>query len=231
MKAMPANSDSIENKPHQSQISRGWYFRLIFEKLPLTRFHFFLAACQSLMLESKHIIDQTKRWIQDVVVGCNFCPFAAPVLKLNKVHYEVETSADIDLCLEAVLKALSRLDTDDSIETSFLIFPEAFDSFDDYLDLVEQAELLMEANGYEGIYQMASFHPLYLFSGSDDNDAANYTNRSIYPMLHFLREASIDKALQHYQNPEAIPDANIDFARQKGLIYMKMLREACITGE
>jgi hypothetical protein len=80
------------------------------------------------------------------------------------------------------------LDNDTNIETGFIIFPNAFQQFDDYLDLVFFAEQLLKEKNYEGIYQVASFHPLYTFANTQANDAANYTNRSIYPMLHLLRE-------------------------------------------
>jgi hypothetical protein len=139
----------------------------------------------------------------------------------------VETGVTINACLEAVLQETIRLDNETNIETTLLIFPNAFQQFDDYLDLVSLAEKLLKKNGYEGIYQLASFHPLYQFANSPENDAANYTNRSVYPMLHFLREESIDKALENYKSPEKIPDRNINFAREKGEIYMKMLRDAC----
>jgi uncharacterized protein len=75
---------------------------------------------------------------------------------------------------------------------------------------------------------VASFHPDYCFEGSDENDAANYTNRSIYPMLHLLREESLERALETFPNPENIPNRNINFARKKGLAYMKLLREQCM---
>ena len=94
--------------------------------------------------------------------------------------------------------------------------------------MVSVAEKLLKQYGYDGIYQLASFHPQYKFAGAPDNDAANYTNRSVYPMLHLLRESSIDKALEHFNDPESIPDRNINFAREKGIVYMKMLREACL---
>jgi hypothetical protein len=106
------------------------------------------------------------------------------------------------------------------------LFSECISKFDDYLDLVSLAEDRLKRNDYEGIYQVASFHPLYLFTNSDENDPANYTNRSIYPMLHLLREESIDKVLENYKDPESIPTRNINFAREKGLAYMKMLRDA-----
>lgn len=183
--------------------------------------------CKEFMHSSQQIIDQTKKWIDDVVVGCHFCPFAAQVVKQKKVHYEVETGTDSGACMDAVLRELIRLDNDAGIETSFLIFPYSFTQFDDFLDLVSLAEALLKQNGYTGIYQLASFHPLYQFDEAPENDAANYTNRSVYPMLHLLREAGIHKALAHYKNPENIPSANIDFARGKGLSFMEKLRETC----
>ena len=178
-----------------------------------------------LTLDSQQVIDRTKKWIVDVVIGCNLCPFAANVVKQQSVFYRVEISTDLNDCLNSFDFEMKRLDDDGSIETIFLIFPNAFEKFDDYLDLVSLAEELLKMKGYEGIYQVASFHPLYLFAGSDENDAANYTNRSIYPMLHLLREESIDKALENYKSPENIPERNINFAREKGLVYMKMLRD------
>jgi hypothetical protein len=97
--------------------------------------------------------------------------------------------------------------------------------------LAEQAEKMLAKNDYEGVYQIASFHPDYLFEGSLDSDAANYTNRSIYPMLHILREESIEKAIEKFADPDGIPQRNIQFAQNKGLTYMKLLREQCMELE
>jgi len=181
------------------------------------------------MITTEQVIEHTKKWITDVVIGCNFCPFAAQVIKRNTVFYKVEPSTDTATCLESLLQEVTRLDEDDTIETSFLVFPNSFKTFHSYLDLVSVAEKLLKQKGYNGIYQLASFHPQYRFADAPDDDAANYTNRSVYPMLHLLRESSIDKALEHYDNPEAIPGKNIDFARKKGNVYMKMLRDSCIS--
>ncbi len=180
------------------------------------------------MPTSEQAIEQTKKWINEVVVGCNFCPFAARVVKQQAIHFQVENSSDLKSCLTAFMVELQRLDNNETIETSFLILPNSFSDFNEYLDLVDKAETLLKKNGYEGIYQVASFHPHYLFAGSSATDAANYTNRSVYPMLHLLREESIDQALKHYTSPENIPERNINFAREKGLVYMKMLRDACV---
>ena len=172
------------------------------------------------------VIERTKKWITEVVIGCNFCPFAANVVKRQTIYYQVEESADLETSLTSFLSLVKRMDDDPLVETSFLIFPNSFEQFEDYLDLVALSEKILKQKGYEGIYQVASFHPLYLFEGSVENDPANYTNRSVYPMLHLLREESIDKALENYKDPESIPERNILFAREKGLAYMKTLRDA-----
>ena len=172
------------------------------------------------------IISQTKKWIIDVVVGCNFCPFAAREIKRDSIHYEVLPQATTASVLTAVMTAMHQLDDDTAIETSFLILPGSFSVFDAYLDLFEIAEALLVKEGYEGVYQLASFHPEYLFAGSNAADASNYTNRSPYPMLHFLREESVSKAIDSYPDIDEVPNRNIAFANKKGLLYMQQLLKA-----
>ena len=174
------------------------------------------------------IISQTINWVKDVVVGCNFCPFAARELAKGSIHYEVLMSTEPASVLEAVKEALAKLDYEESIETLLLILPHGFENFDEYLDLLEDAEALIEKEDYEGIYQLASFHPGYLFAGSSENDPANYTNRSPYPMLHFLREDSVSKAVDSYPGINEVPEKNIRFASEKGLVYMQQLLAACL---
>jgi uncharacterized protein len=180
------------------------------------------------MNNTELIIEQTRKWIIDVVIGCNFCPFAAREIKQNTVHYEVEYSDRTDICLQSFLGECKRLDRQAAIETGFLILPNAVPDFENYLGLLSSAEKVIKKNGYEGIYQVASFHPLYRFEGAPENDAANYTNRSVYPMLHLLREESIERALEKHPEPGKIPERNILFAREKGATYMQMLRDACL---
>jgi len=174
------------------------------------------------------IIEQTTNWIKSVVIDCNFCPFAAKAVLKNSINYVVKTEIVMNDALETLTEELKRLESDPETETSFIIFPDTFKSFDDYLNLVKKAERLISKEKYDGIFQVASFHPDYCFEGSDENDPANYTNRSIYPMLHILREESLTRALSLYPDPESIPEHNIAFARQKGLQYMQLLRSACL---
>ena len=169
------------------------------------------------------IIEQTKKWIIDVVVGCNFCPFAAKEVKRGTIHYEVLIDANKKTVLEAVMKLLYQLDDNDNIETSLLIMPGSFLLFDEYLQLLELAEKLLAKENYEGVYQVASFHPHYLFAGSNEADPSNYTNRSPYPMLHFLREDSVSRAIDSYPDIDKVPKRNIAFTKEKGLLYMQQL--------
>ena len=173
------------------------------------------------------IIAQTKKWIVDVVVGCNFCPFAQREVKKNSIFFEV-IEGNSNLVLQAFSHACEKMHTDAEIETMFLILPQNFSRFPDYLKLVKSADFLLKKQGYEGIYQVASFHPGYLFAGSGVNDAANYTNRSPYPMLHLLREESVSRAVDSYPDTEKIPEKNTAFAREKGLAYMQNLQAACM---
>ena len=173
-------------------------------------------------------ITETKNWITNVVVGCNFCPFAARELKLDTIHYQVEPGVKPQIILQTFLDECKRLDESDKTETSLIILTNSYQDFEDYLDLVDLAEKLLEAEDYEGIYQVASFHPDYRFEGAAPDDPANFTNRSIYPMLQLLREESVERVLKNYKDPDSIPENNIAFAQKKGFVAMEALRNACI---
>jgi hypothetical protein len=174
------------------------------------------------------IITQTTNWIKSVVVGCNFCPFAAKALIQKSIRYVVLTDTSMEECLQRFVEELAFLDNNEEIETTFIIFENDFSDFEEYLKLVDLAEELAFEQDYEGIYQVASFHPDYCFEDAHEEDPANFTNRSVYPMLHILREESVSNALEHFPDAEDIPQRNIDFAREKGWKYMQMLRAACL---
>ncbi|MCW3463900.1 DUF1415 domain-containing protein [Chitinophaga nivalis] len=177
--------------------------------------------------QTAEVIAQTKNWIRELVIGCNFCPFAAREVKRDSIRYQVVNVTTVLSARQVFLDECKYLDRHDSVETTLIIFPAGFETFDAYLALTAAVEKWLQQKKYNGIYQVASFHPLYQFANADGEDAANYTNRSLYPMLHLLREKSIRKALAHYTDPENIPVRNVAFARDKGMAYMKMLRDSC----
>lgn len=175
------------------------------------------------------IKQQTENWLKTVIIHYNICPFARAVVEKNAVHYCVDESLALEENLQTLIEEVQRLDDDTEIETTLLIYAGAFADFDDFLDYLEMAEQFLAMQGYDGVYQLASFHPNYCFEGADESDAANYTNRSPYPMLHLLREAGIEKALEFYPNPEKIPERNIKLTRELGLEKMQALLAACKT--
>lgn len=178
-------------------------------------------------MKEELLINQTRNWVKKVVVGLNFCPFAFKVIENNSILYLVSDAFELESALTDLLKAMRLMDDSNSIETILLIFSSGFSDFEDYLELADLGDALVEDEGYEGIYQIASFHPEYIFEESTEDDAANYTNRSPYPMLHVLRESSLEKVLEKHPNPEEIPGRNIKFSREKGLAYMQILLESC----
>lgn len=173
------------------------------------------------------IIKQTKTWLESVVIGLDFCPFAQRELERNSIHYSVIHDGNIQTCLESLILESEFLDQDQNIATSLLIFPDQFTEFDDFLDYLDIANSLLEAQNYQGIYQLASFHPQYCFEGATNNAPANYTNRSPYPMLHLLREDRLEIALKHYLHPEQIPENNIQCANKLGETTLKAMLESC----
>ena len=162
------------------------------------------------------------------MVGCNFCPFASRELRQGGIHYEVLTEP---LQESIFLQECQRLDDDSAVSTSFLILTQPDLGFDEYLGVVEQAQEWLEDANYEGVYQLASFHPDYRFATSHGGDPADFTNRSPYPMLHFLRESAVSAAIDSFPGAESIPDNNIRTARQHGLEHMQgLLRDASAPG-
>jgi len=167
------------------------------------------------------IIKQTKAWLEQVVIGLQLCPFAEHPFSNNKIEYIVCNETDTEQKLLVLINALTQLDDNQQIETSLIIFSDPRLNFDNYLDLLELANALMDEYDYSGTYQLASFHPDYQFEGSSPDDASNYTNRSPYPMLHCLRESSVEKALQTFSQPEDIPQKNIECTRALGTEHMQ----------
>ncbi|WP_458526902.1 DUF1415 domain-containing protein [Onishia taeanensis] len=163
-------------------------------------------------LANRALADQalaaSRAWVEQFVVSHNLCPFAGREVTRQTIRYVAVSAHDWHETLDALIGECRRLDEDAALETTLLVLSDGVNDFDDYLDLLGVAEALFEEQGYEGVYQLASFHPDYCFDGVEEDDPANYTNRSPWPMLHLLREDAIAKALTHYPDPEAIPERN-----------------------
>jgi len=173
------------------------------------------------------IAQQTKNWIEKVVIGLNFCPFAKREVLRDTIRYVVSDKEDLKQVLLELIEELKFLDANSSTETTLLIYPILFKDFEDYLDLVEMGQDFLRQLNYEGVYQLASFHPDYQFGGTEVNDASNFTNRSPYPILHLLREESLENILKYYATPEDIPERNIKVAEEQGFKALQQLLLDC----
>ncbi|MDP1930358.1 MAG: DUF1415 domain-containing protein [Gammaproteobacteria bacterium] len=165
----------------------------------------------------------TRQWLQEVVIGLNLCPFARREFDAGRIHFAVTAETELEALLMAFATELSRIDKTPEIETTLVIFANAVPDFHDYLDLLDMAQAWLEERELEGIFQLASFHPRYQFADSDLDDEANYTNRSPFPVIHILREDSVERAVASHPDPAAIPERNIKLARDKGLVFWKEL--------
>lgn len=173
------------------------------------------------------VISTMQNWVSQVIVKYNFCPFARQEVESNSIHYFVSQAISHDDAVMDMLEQCSELNHEPGRETTLVIFDKGFSNFDDFLDLVDLANALLVAQGFEGTYQIATFHPDYVFADSDEHDAANYTNRAPYPTLHLIREESMAQALAEYDDPEQIPENNIRLARRKGEAFWQHLLQQC----
>ena len=159
-----------------------------------------------------------RRWLERAVIGLNLCPFAKAVVVKQQVRLVVSDASTERALLEELGEELALLrDTPaDEIDTTLLVHPQVLGDFLDYNDFLGDADALVEAMDLDGVLQVASFHPQYQFAGSEPDDADNLTNRAPYPILHLLRDASIDRAVAAYPDPDAIIERNIATVRELG---------------
>jgi hypothetical protein len=167
--------------------------------------------------------------VKDIIVKYNICPFAKKELERKTIHCAVLDTGDLTELLEHVNAEFIRLDTNKNIATTLVVMPKLSASFDDFLDLIDYANDLVEMQDYEGIYQLAHMHPKYRFDDTTLQDAANFTNRSPYPILHIIREDEMARVLRVFPNPEEIPERNIELLRKKGFAEIQAELEACFN--
>ncbi len=157
------------------------------------------------------VIAQTRAWISHAVVGLNLCPFARAVQVKNQIRVIVSEAKNIDTLMAELCAEMHFLAEADAakVETSLLVHPQVLTDFLDFNDFLELADSALEELGYDGVLQVASFHPQFQFEGTEPDDVTNATNRAPFPTLHLLREDSVERAVQSFPNAEAIFETNI----------------------
>ena len=167
----------------------------------------------------------TARWLDRAVIGLGLCPFARPVRERQQIRMRLSTTRDPAELLRQLhdeLLLLARVDPS-VVETSLLVHPHVLQDFLDYNDFLEPAEQLLEELELDGVIQIASFHPGYRFADSFPGDIENYSNRSPYPTLHLLREASVSAAIDAYGDTDRIIERNQQRLRALGLTGWRQL--------
>ena len=175
--------------------------------------------------QERIVIEDTQKWLLQAVVGLNLCPFAKAVVVKDMVRYRVCASADpadVLTMLREELQHLAEADPD-KLDTTLLIAPNALPDFLDFNDFLADCDDVLMGLDLDGVLQVADFHPHYQFGGTEVDDVENFTNRTPYPTLHLLREASIDKAVEAYPDASLIFERNIEVLNKLGHAGWKAL--------
>lgn len=168
--------------------------------------------------DSDAVIAATREWLGKAVIGLNLCPFAKSVHVGNRIRYFVSTAESEEQLLADLRNELRTLHSADpeAVETTLLMIPRMFPEFLEFNAFLDPAEACLEELDLVGEIQLASFHPAYQFAGTEADDVTNYTNRSPFPTLHLLREASLEAALKTFPRPESIYEENMTTMRRLG---------------
>jgi len=160
-------------------------------------------------------IHKTRAWVENFVIKHNLCPFAARPFQQGGIRFVLSQGQENEEIIAEVLIELQRLEDTPEIQTTLLVIDVLLADFYEYLDVFHIAEELMQEAGYGDSFQLASFHPGYLFQGSHEYDPANASNRSPYPMIHLLRCDDVERARQSHPDTLTIPQRNIRYLRER----------------
>ena len=162
--------------------------------------------------------DLIQQWVEKMVVGLNLCPFAAPEVRNETIRYAVSDATDFEMAVRDFLIELERIQRaeEEELSTSLVTFTHMAADFEQFLDLLDLCQSVLEQAGLEGVFQLASFHPQYCFGGVAEDDISNWTNRAPFPTIHIIREGQMARVLTHYKNPDEIPERNMALMEELG---------------
>lgn len=164
------------------------------------------------------VLAATRRWLEQAVIGLNLCPFAKSVYVKDQVRLVVSRARHLDAFLDDLDRELELLKTTpaEQVDTTLLVHPTLFPEFLVFNDFLNVADDVLVEHELEGVIQIAPFHPDFVFEGEDEADMSHFTNRSPFPMLHLIREESLEKAIASFGDTDVIYERNIDVLRKLG---------------
>jgi len=161
---------------------------------------------------------RTRRWIEEAVIGLEFCPFAASFYHDDRVRIAISPASApleaVDAALEEVDRLLATRPAE--VATTLIVYPQGLEDFRSFLDVAETVRGALEQAQAGGLLQVATFHPDYQFAGTEPEELGNYTNRAPYPTLHLLREEDVSRAVDNHPDPESIPADNVERLHEMG---------------
>ena len=180
------------------------------------------------MNDTSLIENRVRRWLEKAVIGLNLCPFAKSVYVKDQVRISICQAQDRQALTAQLYEELQWLANTPAqqTDTTLLVVPCMFDAFSDFNDYLDIAEAVLDDLELIGEIQLASFHPLYQFADTEPDELSNYTNRAPYPILHLLREDSLDKAAEQYPDPSVIFERNIAVVQELGVAgWQRLLQD------
>ena len=180
-------------------------------------------------MESDKVAASVRQWVESMVVGLNLCPFAKRELVKNRIRFAVTEASTEEKLLKALEAELELINQDRSVETTLLIHPEVLQDFYDFKLFLAYIDHLLVRMNLKGVFQVASFHPDYQFYGTESDDAENYTNRSPYPVLHLIREESLERVIADYPDVDQIPARNIGLMNSFGKDKLQAIMQTCLN--
>lgn len=164
------------------------------------------------------IITSTQAWVDEFIIGENICPFAKHI-PTEKLQLKVDSSNQLSTMLEFIAIEMLHLQQNLNIETSLVIYPNGDPDFLNFLDTFYACDQILEDLQLRSVFQLVCFHPKFCFDNAPEEDAANYTNRSPYPMIHILRESSVSKAVEGHPDVDSIPERNMEHLRKQAVSH------------
>ncbi len=165
-------------------------------------------------------LEAVENWVRQVVVGQNLCPFAGKPLVEGHIFFVEIPERKNELVLESCHSLLTSFCSTDQYETALLVLPKGYEDFMNFLDLADALELMLE-DIFDCELSLATFHPKYQFAEFDATAIVHHIHRSPYPILHILRENSIEEVRTTLGNTSTITDRNQKHAESLGLAFFE----------
>ena len=159
------------------------------------------------------VVETVNDWLEQAVIGLGLCPFAQSAKQRQAIRFVISDATRGETLLLDLFDECRYLEENEITETTLLICSFGFKKFDAFNQFLGYADELIDFYLWRGVFQIASFHPDYQFAETMKTDRENWTNRSPFPILHILRESSLDRAIAGYPSVETIPDRNIECLR------------------